>query len=86
MLKAQISKLKSGLSGYLKKVRAGQRIIVLDRDVPVAQIIPIRKRKAGLEIRKATKSFPNLSAKRRSIKLKGGRDIVEAIREDRDER
>ena len=38
MIKASVSALKNGLSGYLRKVRAGQSVIVYDRDVPIARI------------------------------------------------
>lgn len=38
MNKATISQLKDHLSGYLKKVRAGQPLLVMDRDEPVALI------------------------------------------------
>jgi antitoxin (DNA-binding transcriptional repressor) of toxin-antitoxin stability system len=38
MEKASISELKNGLSGYLKKVRAGQTVLILDRDQPVARL------------------------------------------------
>jgi prevent-host-death family protein len=39
-----ISELKNRLSAYLKKVRAGQTIVVLDRDEPVARIVAISDR------------------------------------------
>lgn len=35
------SKLKAHLSAYLKRVRRGERVVVLDRDVPVAEILPL---------------------------------------------
>lgn len=38
MIRASVSALKNGLSGYLRKVRAGQSVIVYDRDVPIARI------------------------------------------------
>jgi len=38
MEKATISQLKNGLSAYLKKVLAGQTIVVFDRKRPVARI------------------------------------------------
>lgn len=38
MEKATISELKNQLSAYLKKVRAGQSILILDRDQPVARL------------------------------------------------
>jgi len=36
MEKATISQLKNSLSAYLKKVRAGQSVLILDRNEPVA--------------------------------------------------
>lgn len=38
MEKATISQLKNNLSAYLDKVRAGQSILVFDRDQPIARI------------------------------------------------
>ena len=38
MEKVTISELKNRLSAYLKKVQAGQTVIVFDRDRPVARI------------------------------------------------
>ena len=41
MEKTTISRLKARLSAYLRKVRAGQTILILDRDEPVARLEPI---------------------------------------------
>ncbi|MDP3296178.1 MAG: type II toxin-antitoxin system prevent-host-death family antitoxin [Thermodesulfovibrionia bacterium] len=38
-----ISKLKTSLSEYLVKVKAGEEIIVTDRGKPVAKIVPIKR-------------------------------------------
>src|ERR1051326_133442 len=38
MEKTTISQLKARLSAYLRKVRAGQTILILDRDEPVARL------------------------------------------------
>ena len=38
MEKATISKLKNNLSAYLRKVRAGQAVVIYDRDLPIARI------------------------------------------------
>ncbi len=40
MKRATVSDLKSRLSAYLKRVRAGETVLVLDRDQPVARIEP----------------------------------------------
>jgi antitoxin (DNA-binding transcriptional repressor) of toxin-antitoxin stability system len=41
MKKARIAELKNNLSRYLDHVRGGGSVLVLDRDQPVAQIIPL---------------------------------------------
>lgn len=38
MEKATVSRLKNQLSAYLRKVRAGQSVVIYDRDVPIARI------------------------------------------------
>jgi antitoxin (DNA-binding transcriptional repressor) of toxin-antitoxin stability system len=38
MEKANISQLKNRLDAYLRKVRAGETVLVMDRGVPVARI------------------------------------------------
>jgi prevent-host-death family protein len=42
MEKVTISQLKNRLSAFLKKVRAGQTIVVFDRNQPVARLERIR--------------------------------------------
>jgi prevent-host-death family protein len=41
MKEAKISEIKNGFSHFLRLVRQGETIRVLDRDVPVAKIVPI---------------------------------------------
>lgn len=38
MEKATISQLKNHLSAYLKKVRTGRTVLIVDRDQPVARL------------------------------------------------
>lgn len=40
MKSVKIGDLKNKLSGYLREVRQGEEIVVHDRDLPVAKIIP----------------------------------------------
>lgn len=35
------AELKAHLSKYLRQVRKGQRVVVLDRDRPIAEILPL---------------------------------------------
>jgi prevent-host-death family protein len=41
MNSANISELRDRLSDYLRRVRRGETIIVLDRDTPVARLEPV---------------------------------------------
>jgi prevent-host-death family protein len=41
VLRVRISELKNQLSRYLRAVRRGEEVEVLDRDVPIARILPI---------------------------------------------
>ncbi len=41
MRQVRIAELKAGLSGFLRSVQRGESIAVLDRDTPIAHIVPI---------------------------------------------
>jgi prevent-host-death family protein len=85
MKKAGIAALKNNLSRYLDQVRGGESILVMDRNRPVAQIVPLpsngrglvakedrlaRLERKGLIRRGVTGSLKWLE-KRRPVKLKG---------------
>ena len=59
MSKVGIADLKANLSRHLRKVRAGHTLTVLDRDTPVAQIVPYGFQEP-LEIRRATRKPKDL--------------------------
>lgn len=40
---ATISETKNNLSALLDRVRAGESVVILDRDRPVARIVPVRE-------------------------------------------
>jgi antitoxin (DNA-binding transcriptional repressor) of toxin-antitoxin stability system len=48
-----IADLKARLSEHLRSVRKGRTLTVLDRDTPIAQLVPYRT--APVEIRRATR-------------------------------
>jgi prevent-host-death family protein len=56
MKTARIAELKSRLSEYLRAVREGATVTILDRNTPVAEIVPIQQ--AGLRIRKPAPGSP----------------------------
>lgn len=93
MEKATISQLKNRLSAYLKKVRAGQTILVCDRDQPVARLERVggdaagddrltRLERAGL-VRRAPARPPIPLARLRTGRVRTGRRVAEALIEDR---
>lgn len=49
MKRAGIAELKNNLSRYLDHVRAGGTVVVCDRNVPVAQIVPIERARSRKE-------------------------------------
>ncbi len=57
MKKVRIADLKAHLSEHLRAVRRGQEVIVLDRDTPVARIVPYRTGPRRLVVRPARGSF-----------------------------
>lgn len=42
MKKAGVAALKNNLSRYLDQVKSGESILVMDRDQPVAKIVPLQ--------------------------------------------
>ncbi len=82
MRQVRIAELKARLSEYLRAVRRGETIAVLDRETPVAQIIPIRGRSA-LHVRTPAPGTPPPNRVRRPKPAKLKIDIVQILLEER---
>jgi prevent-host-death family protein len=96
MKKAGIAELKNNLSRYIDHVKGGESILVLDRNQPVAQIIPFQmtasgtasneERIARLErkglIRRGSGDPKRWFAKRRLTKVRGSvlKDLLDERR------
>ena len=87
---ATISQVKNSLSAYLRKVKSGQTVLILDRDEPVAVITAVdaedipenrlgKLEKRGL-VRRAAGADP-LSVLDEPISAQ--KSVVEALLEDR---
>jgi prevent-host-death family protein len=63
MSDVRIADLKARLSEHLRTVRNGETLTVLDRDTPVARIVPYAAQ--PLEIRKAKRQVRDLKLPRR---------------------
>jgi len=81
--------LKAGLSGYLRRVRAGQSLVVTDHGEPVAHIIPIGM-PTGLERLlsegRASWAGAGTGPGMPSARLQGPKTAAEHIIEDRNAR
>jgi prevent-host-death family protein len=68
MSKVGVADLKAHLSEHLRRVRSGRTITVVDRDTPVAQIVPYDADRP-LEIRRATRKPAGLRLPRPLAKV-----------------
>jgi len=80
MRQSSVSYLKAHLSAELKAVQAGEIVVVMDRDRPVARLMPIEDEKR-LEVREPLQAF---SFQRLAPIVSGG--SLEALLEDRGRR
>ena len=53
---AGVAELKARLSKYLRAVRGGESVTILDRNTPIARMVPIPT--AGLRVRKPADGTP----------------------------
>ena len=82
MKQVRIAELKAKLSEYLRDVRRGETIVVLDRETPVAQIAPVRASTA-LRIRKPAADAPPLNRVPLPGPAKLPVDVVDLLLEER---
>jgi len=79
----RIAELKSRLSEYLRRVRGGARITVLDRDTPVAQLEPVSAGPAALVVRKPSPDAPRPRDVRLPGPLKLRTDVQRLLADER---
>lgn len=82
----RIAELKSRLSEYLRRVRRGQRITILDRDTPVARLEPVTQDPAPLVVRRPANGAPKPGDVRLPPPLKLGTDVLRLLAEERGQR
>lgn len=58
MKSVRIAELKARLSEYLRSVRKGHTITILDRDTPIARLVPFEPEAHGLSVREPTSKVP----------------------------
>lgn len=79
----RVADLKSRLSEHLRKVRTGRSVTVLDRNTPIARIVPYEESGSSLTVRSPLSSAPSLKHMSLPPPLKLRRDIVTLLLEER---
>lgn len=82
MKRVRIADLKARLSAHLREVREGEVITVLDRDTPIARIVPHREAEPLLTVRSKRRGA-TLQSLRLPPPLSVDVDVVELLLEDR---
>lgn len=82
MKDVRIADLKARLSEHLRLVRQGEQLVVLDRNTPIAHIVPIPDA-VPLKVRKPATGAPAPGRVRVPGTRWAGGDIVDLLREER---
>ena len=77
-----IAQLKAHLSHHLQRVREGQSVTVMDRNHPIATIVPHREEES-LRVRKPLPGAPALQDIELPDPVESEIDIVELLMEER---
>jgi prevent-host-death family protein len=85
MKRVGVAELKARLSEYLRIVRRGEPVTVLDRDTPVARIVPYDTPEP-LEIHPPARRVPRLQDVPLPPPLNIDIDVLELLDEERGER
>ena len=80
---AKIAELKARLSEYLRAVRRGRTLTVLDRDRPIARIVPYDGDRRLVSVRSPRPGTPPLSRLKLPRPLRTKVDIVQLLAEER---
>jgi prevent-host-death family protein len=83
MRTARIAELKARLSEYLRDVRKGHPLVVMDRDTPIARITPYAGGAEPLPARRPLGRYASLQRVPLPPPVDAGRDVVEILLEER---
>ena len=84
MLSVRIADLKARLSEHLRRVRRGESLTVLDRDTPIARIVPYDSNEGSLAVRRPARGAASLQQVPLPSPLKIEFDIVSLLLEERE--
>lgn len=82
----RVAELKSRLSEYLRRVRRGETVTVLDRDTPIARLIPLAPGPGGIAVRRPAPGAPKPGAVPLPPPLRLKADVLDLLAAERGER
>jgi prevent-host-death family protein len=94
MLTVAVAEIKARLSSYLKRIKAGEEILITERGTPVARLVPLKGGEVASSRRRrlAEAGLLRLGSGRRSLLLKPaaghervGAEVLQALLEERRE-
>lgn len=88
-----VSELRANLKAYVDRARAGERVVVTERGVPIARLVPVdaeglleRLEREGVVTRARAAKRP-VAGKARRVRADGAvADLIAEERRDRDDR
>ncbi len=83
MKTAMIADLKARLSSYLAQVRQGHVLTIVNRDTPIAQIVPYSQHPPPLRVREPITGALPLRSVPLPRRLRTDTDIVDLLLEER---
>jgi prevent-host-death family protein len=83
MTTVRVAELKARLSEYLRRVRRGHEVTVLDRETPIARIVPYGRSGPALQIRRPRPGSAGLHGVRLPPPLRVKTDVVALLLEER---
>lgn len=84
MKKVRIAQLKARLSEHVRDVKRGATYAVMDRDTPVARLVPYSAEGEGLRYRRPRGRYPSIQKVPLPPPLKIKQDAVALLIEDRE--
>ena len=79
----KIAELRARLSEYLRWVRGGRSFIVMDRETPIARLVPIGSAPEPLSLRRPLRRYASLQRVPLPPPLKLKVDVVDVLLEER---
>ena len=78
-----VAELKARLSEFLRQVRRGHAHVVLDRETPIARLVPYEGEGDGLRVREPLRRYRSLQAVPLPRPLRVKTDVVTLLLEER---